>query len=150
MFVFPPLLMTQDYFDRRNEAKSQLPLSKATVSKVEVVGMGDRVCVDLCSIMRPGEGLLVCVYISLVHCCHALKKNMEILKCSLFSVTSWVYHSALLAPLICGILLIPVIHTSITWHLIFRLDPMQEECSLFTLNAWKRTTLQTGLSGSMR
>ena len=113
MFVFPPLLMTQDYFDRRNEAKSQLPLTKATVSKVEVVGMGDRVCVDLCSIMRPGEGLLVCVYISLVHCCHALKKNMEILKCSLFSVTSWVYHSALLAPLICGILLIPVVHTSI-------------------------------------
>lgn len=23
-------------------------------------GMGDRVCVDLCSLMRPGEGLLVC------------------------------------------------------------------------------------------
>jgi 3-dehydroquinate synthase class II len=43
-------------------------LTKATVSKVEVVGMGDRVCVDLCSMMRPGEGLLVCVYFSLVHC----------------------------------------------------------------------------------
>jgi 3-dehydroquinate synthase class II len=24
-----------------------------------MVGMGDRVCVDLCSLMRPGEGLLV-------------------------------------------------------------------------------------------
>ena len=70
-FVFLPLLMTQDYFDRRNEAKSQLPLTKATVSKVEVVGMGDRVCVDLCSIMRPGEGLLVCVYLSPLHCCYA-------------------------------------------------------------------------------
>lgn len=56
--------MTQDYFDRRNEAKSQISLTQATVSKVEVVGMGDRVCVDLCSIMRPGEGLLVCVYLS--------------------------------------------------------------------------------------
>jgi hypothetical protein len=62
MFTFSPPLMTQDYFDRRNEAKSQLSLTKATISKVEVVGMGDRVCVDLCSIMRPGEGLLVCVY----------------------------------------------------------------------------------------
>lgn len=62
--------MTQDYFDRRNEAKSQLPLTKATVTKVEVVGMGDRVCVDLCSIMRPGEGLLVCVYLSPVQCCY--------------------------------------------------------------------------------
>ncbi|KAF8776454.1 hypothetical protein HU200_003159 [Digitaria exilis] len=60
------IIKLKDYFDRRNEAKSQLPLAKATVSKVEVVGMGDRVCVDLCSIMRPGEGLLVCVYISLV------------------------------------------------------------------------------------
>lgn len=37
-------------------------LTKATVSKVEVVGMGDRVCVDLCSMMRPGEGLLVGSY----------------------------------------------------------------------------------------
>ncbi|XP_062216673.1 uncharacterized protein LOC133916830 isoform X1 [Phragmites australis] len=55
------IIKLKDYFDRRNEAKSQLLLTKATVSKVEVVGMGDRVCVDLCSIMRPGEGLLVCV-----------------------------------------------------------------------------------------
>ncbi|XP_052146993.1 uncharacterized protein LOC127766028 isoform X1 [Oryza glaberrima] len=55
------IIKLKDYFDRRNEAKSQLMLTKATVSKVEVVGMGDRVCVDLCSMMRPGEGLLVCV-----------------------------------------------------------------------------------------
>ncbi|OEL29419.1 3-dehydroquinate synthase, partial [Dichanthelium oligosanthes] len=56
------IIKLKDYFDRRNEAKSQLPLTKATVSKVEVFGMGDRVCVDLCSIMRPGEGLLVGSY----------------------------------------------------------------------------------------
>uniref|UniRef100_A0ACD5TU87 Uncharacterized protein n=1 Tax=Avena sativa TaxID=4498 RepID=A0ACD5TU87_AVESA len=56
------IIKLKDYFDRRNEAKSQLQLTKATVSKVEVVGMGDRVCVDLCSIMRPGEGLLVGSY----------------------------------------------------------------------------------------
>ncbi|KAJ1298596.1 hypothetical protein BS78_01G466100 [Paspalum vaginatum] len=55
------IIKLKDYFDRRNEAKSQLSLTKATVSKVEAVGMGDRVCVDLCSIMQPGEGLLVCV-----------------------------------------------------------------------------------------
>ncbi|XP_052146994.1 uncharacterized protein LOC127766028 isoform X2 [Oryza glaberrima] len=56
------IIKLKDYFDRRNEAKSQLMLTKATVSKVEVVGMGDRVCVDLCSMMRPGEGLLVGSY----------------------------------------------------------------------------------------
>lgn len=36
-----------------------LSLTKATVTSVQVAGMGDRVCVDLCSLMRPGEGLLV-------------------------------------------------------------------------------------------
>ncbi|XP_059449982.1 uncharacterized protein LOC132180979 [Corylus avellana] len=36
-----------------------MSLTKATVTRVQVVGMGDRVCVDLCSLMRPGEGLLV-------------------------------------------------------------------------------------------
>ncbi|WVZ55618.1 hypothetical protein U9M48_006256 [Paspalum notatum var. saurae] len=37
------IIKLKDYFDRRKEAKSQLPLTKATISKVEVVGMGDRV-----------------------------------------------------------------------------------------------------------
>lgn len=34
-------------------------MTKARVTNVEMVGMGDRVCVDLCSLMKPGEGLLV-------------------------------------------------------------------------------------------
>ncbi|XP_059454917.1 uncharacterized protein LOC132185121 [Corylus avellana] len=50
----------KDYFDRRNELSNLMSLTKATVTRVQVVGMGDRVCVDLCSLMRPGEGLLVC------------------------------------------------------------------------------------------
>lgn len=29
------------------------------MTQIQVAGMGDRVCVDLCSLMRPGEGLLV-------------------------------------------------------------------------------------------
>ncbi|XP_059449985.1 uncharacterized protein LOC132180980 isoform X2 [Corylus avellana] len=49
----------KDYFDRRNELSNLMSLTKATVTRVQVVGMGDRVCVDLCSLMRPGEGLLV-------------------------------------------------------------------------------------------
>lgn len=39
---------------------SRLDLAKATITDVQMAGMGDRVCVDLCSLMRPGEGLLVC------------------------------------------------------------------------------------------
>lgn len=53
------VLELKDYFDRRNEASNILELTKATVTRVQMAGMGDRVCVDLCSLLRPGEGLLV-------------------------------------------------------------------------------------------
>ncbi|XP_071913091.1 uncharacterized protein [Coffea arabica] len=53
------ILELKDYFNRRNEADTRLNLTKATVMNVQMAGMGDRVCVDLCSLMRPGEGLLV-------------------------------------------------------------------------------------------
>ncbi|KAL3525952.1 hypothetical protein ACH5RR_014324 [Cinchona calisaya] len=53
------ILELKEYFDRRNEASNRLILTKATVTNVQMAGMGDRVCVDLCSLMRPGEGLLV-------------------------------------------------------------------------------------------
>ncbi|WCJ20788.1 3-dehydroquinate synthase [Euphorbia peplus] len=49
----------KDYFDKRNETSNLLSLTKATITRIQVAGMGDRVCVDLCSLMRPGEGLLV-------------------------------------------------------------------------------------------
>ncbi|KAG8384719.1 hypothetical protein BUALT_Bualt04G0147500 [Buddleja alternifolia] len=49
----------KDYLDRRNNEGSVLELTKARVTNIQMVGMGDRVCVDLCSLMRPGEGLLV-------------------------------------------------------------------------------------------
>ncbi|KAJ4796493.1 3-dehydroquinate synthase [Rhynchospora pubera] len=53
------IIRLKGYVERRNADCTGLELTRATISKVEVVGMGDRVCVDLCSIMRPGEGLLV-------------------------------------------------------------------------------------------
>lgn len=53
------VLKLKDYFDRRNNTMDLLSLTTATIKNVKVVGMGDRVCVDLCSLMQPGEGLLV-------------------------------------------------------------------------------------------
>ncbi|XP_071710646.1 uncharacterized protein [Rutidosis leptorrhynchoides] len=53
------VLSLKDYFDRRNQEGSQLELTKATITGIQMTGMGDRVCVDLCSLMKPGEGLLV-------------------------------------------------------------------------------------------
>lgn len=37
----------------------QLALAKAEVLEVRPVGTGDRVCIDTCSLMKPGEGILV-------------------------------------------------------------------------------------------
>lgn len=39
--------------------RNRLSLTKASITKISTAGMGDRVCVDLCSLMRRGEGLLV-------------------------------------------------------------------------------------------
>jgi 3-dehydroquinate synthase II len=37
----------------------RIQLQPATISEVKDVGIGDRVCVDTCSLMKPGEGMLV-------------------------------------------------------------------------------------------
>jgi 3-dehydroquinate synthase II len=42
----------------KSEAES-LPLQTATITEVRSLGMGDRVCVDTCTNMTPGEGMLV-------------------------------------------------------------------------------------------
>lgn len=47
------------YLKGRREAFMGVRLVKAAVTDVEPVGLGDRVCVDLCNLLHPGEGLLV-------------------------------------------------------------------------------------------
>lgn len=54
-----PILKLKEYLDKKSEARNCLTLIKATITQVHMAGMGDRVCVDLCSLMKPGEGLLV-------------------------------------------------------------------------------------------
>ena len=41
---------------RRDE---KIELLRAKIKRIEPIGMGDRVCVDTCSTMAPGEGMLV-------------------------------------------------------------------------------------------
>ena len=53
-------------------------LTEATVTGVQVVGMGDRVCVDLCSIMLPGEGLLVRPSCSHCQKLNSIKNNVAL------------------------------------------------------------------------
>lgn len=44
---------------RAREAPPSLALSEAVITRVTPVGMADRVCVDLASMLAPGEGMLV-------------------------------------------------------------------------------------------
>ncbi|GER50476.1 3-dehydroquinate synthase [Striga asiatica] len=53
------IIQLKHYLDKRDDEGSLLEVTKAVVTNIQTVGMGDRVCVDLCSIMKPGEGLLV-------------------------------------------------------------------------------------------
>jgi 3-dehydroquinate synthase II len=41
------------------EAPSRVNLSKAVIKKIAPLGMGDRICVDTCSMLEIGEGMLV-------------------------------------------------------------------------------------------
>lgn len=41
------------------EERQQIPLQKAVVKRVKTLGMGDRVCVDTCTNMTPGQGMLI-------------------------------------------------------------------------------------------
>eukprot|EP00193_Tetraselmis_chui_P017821 CAMPEP_0177771888 /NCGR_PEP_ID=MMETSP0491_2-20121128/11883_1 /TAXON_ID=63592 /ORGANISM="Tetraselmis chuii, Strain PLY429" /LENGTH=389 /DNA_ID=CAMNT_0019289569 /DNA_START=1233 /DNA_END=2399 /DNA_ORIENTATION=+ len=47
------------FLRERSFEGSKIELEAATVTTVKPVGMGDRVCVDTCSLLVPGEGLLV-------------------------------------------------------------------------------------------
>jgi 3-dehydroquinate synthase class II len=49
----------QAYLKERQDSAMGIALVEATVTQVVSVGMGDRVCVDLCNLLNPGEGLLV-------------------------------------------------------------------------------------------
>ncbi|KAK1289943.1 hypothetical protein QJS10_CPB18g01332 [Acorus calamus] len=52
----------------------QLALTKATITRTQLVSAGDHVCLDLCSLMKHGEGLLVGTYsggLFLVHSEHS-------------------------------------------------------------------------------
>ncbi|MBI4363069.1 MAG: 3-dehydroquinate synthase II [Euryarchaeota archaeon] len=59
------LLDTADRFEIQKTValarggSARLPLVAARVTRLRQVGMGDRVCVDTCSVLNPGEGMLI-------------------------------------------------------------------------------------------
>jgi 3-dehydroquinate synthase II len=59
------LISTQDpqviraVASRIKNAKATVPLEEFTITRIQPVGMGDRVCVDTCSLLSQGQGLLI-------------------------------------------------------------------------------------------
>lgn len=46
----------------QDSSSSDYPLKEVTITKITNLGLGDRVCVDTCTMMNPGEGMLVGSY----------------------------------------------------------------------------------------
>lgn len=49
----------KDFHVLRSDQMPKVGLAKVVVTKIAPAGVGDRVCLDTCSLLRPGEGMLI-------------------------------------------------------------------------------------------
>ncbi|KAA8530339.1 hypothetical protein F0562_005048 [Nyssa sinensis] len=96
------VLELKDYFDRRNESSNLLDFTRATVTQVQMVGMGDQVCVDLCCLMRPGEGLLVGSFARGLFLVHSEYLESNYISSRPFGVNAGPVHAYVAVPAIVG------------------------------------------------
>ncbi|NYT18374.1 MAG: 3-dehydroquinate synthase II [Methanobacteriales archaeon] len=73
-------------------------LKVATVTRVEPVGSGDRVCVDTCSMMSLGEGMLVGSYSQGLFLVHSESLESEYVASRPFRVNAGPVHAYVMAP----------------------------------------------------
>ncbi|CAM8997882.1 unnamed protein product [Rhodiola kirilowii] len=92
------VIYLKDYFEKRNESGNLIGLTAATVTQIYAVGMGDRVCVDLCSLMRPGEGLLVGSYARGLFLVHSECLESNYIASRPFRVNAGPVHSYVAVP----------------------------------------------------
>lgn len=87
------------YLRQRGEQGAQtLPLSEATVTHVAPVGMADRVCVDLASMLVPGEGMLVGNFSRALFLVHSECMESAYIKSRPFRVNAGAVHAYIQAP----------------------------------------------------
>ena len=75
-----------------------VPLLTATVTRVEALGMGDRVCLDTCTSMVPGEGMLVGNASSAFFLVHSESIETPYVATRPFRVNAGAVHAYLLCP----------------------------------------------------
>lgn len=73
-------------------------LKPATVTKVEPVGSGDRVCVDTCSMMNIGEGMLIGSYSKGLFLVHSESMESEYVASRPFRVNAGPVHAYIMTP----------------------------------------------------
>lgn len=79
-------------------SKEVYDLKEATVTKVESVGIGDRVCVDTCSMMEVGEGILVGSFASGLFLIHSETLENEYVASRPFRVNAGPVHAYVMTP----------------------------------------------------
>ena len=73
-------------------------LKPATITKLEPLGSGDRVCVDTCSIMEIGEGMLIGSYSQGLFLVHSESLESEYVESRPFRVNAGPVHAYVMTP----------------------------------------------------
>lgn len=81
-----------------NLSKEVFDLQVATVTKVESVGIGDRVCVDTCSMMNVGDGMLVGSFASGLFLVHSETLESEYVASRPFRVNAGPVQAYVMTP----------------------------------------------------
>lgn len=79
-------------------AQEVYDLKTATVTKIESVGIGDRVCVDTCTMMNVGEGILVGSFASGLFLIHSESLENEYVASRPFRVNAGPVHAYVMTP----------------------------------------------------
>ncbi|WP_304123328.1 3-dehydroquinate synthase II [Methanosphaera cuniculi] len=79
-------------------AQEVYDLKSATVTKIESVGIGDRVCVDTCTMMNIGEGILVGSFASGLFLIHSESLENEYVASRPFRVNAGAVHAYVMTP----------------------------------------------------
>ncbi len=79
-------------------SKEIYELKEATITKIESVGLGDRVCVDTCSIMEVGEGMLVGSFASGLFMVHSESLESVYVASRPFRVNAGAVHAYVMTP----------------------------------------------------
>ncbi len=88
----------KDFQKIASEELPRLELAKAVVTRISPLGVGDRVCLDTCSIMRIGEGMLIGSQSACMFLINSESMESEYVAARPFRVNAGPVHAYVLTP----------------------------------------------------